>query len=499
MRFIWSLQVKLIAAFAGVVVVALTLAASAFVVIHRGEQEDQALNEVVAASPAIFGEFTIRALRADTDVPLDTFVEDVAKTHNVRVLLLDPSGLVVQDSGGSLEGKQIAVPTPRATEPPTLEAAPGTRRLVPRTVARSYVSWKPEDGTPGDGLILVTSNLPTLRIPPLTRQGTPRPAENYSLILAVSEEDVTRAWLGLLPGLGVAAAIALPVAILLAIIVARYITRPLKQLTLASERLAQGTFDVQVSTRRADEVGQLARAFSTMAERVGGTQRQMRTLVADVSHDLKTPLTSILGFAGALRSGKAANDAEVRRMGEVIEEEATRLSTRLSDLLYLSEIESGQAMLDTDQIDFGKLVTAVAARVFAHGLAAGVAPTVDCPAGLEVSADAAKLERAVENLLENARKFTPEGGQLSVRTSRLAGTPAVAALEVSNSAPGLAESDVPRLFERFYRHDRSRVAGTSGSGLGLPIAGDLFRLHGGSLDASLAGGIITFTARLPAA
>jgi len=494
-RFLWSIQVKLIAAFVGVAVVALALAAGAFVVIHRGEQEDQALNEVVAASPAIFGEFTIRSLRPDPDVPLDTFVENVAKAHNVRVLLLDPAGTVVQDSGGSLAGKQIDLPPPRTTETPEAGPAPGARRLA----ARSYVSWKPADGAAGDGLILVTSNLPTLRIPPVTRQGIARAPESYSLILAVPEENITRAWLGLLPGLGVAAALALPVAILLAIVVARYITRPLQQLTLASEQLAQGTFDIQVSTSRGDEVGQLARAFSAMAERVGGTQRQMRTLVADVSHDLKTPLTSILGFAGALRGGKASDDAEVRRMGAVIEEEAMRLSTRLSDLVYLSEIESGQATLDTDQIDFGKLVTAVASRVFALGLAPGVEPIVDCPMGLEVTADAAKLERAVENLLENARKFTPEGGLLRVGTSRVAVPGGAVTLEVANSAPGLAEADVPRLFERFYRHDRSRAAGTSGSGLGLPIARDLFRLHGGSLDAALAAGVITFTAHLPAA
>lgn len=503
-RYLFSLQAKLIAAFVIVVVVALVLSGGAFLVLRHNDQETRALDKVVAASPAIFGEFSVRALRGDSGVPLRTFVEREAASYGVRILLLDSTGVVAEDSGGSLEGKQITIPAPTTPSPassPTASPVPGgpPGGGSPRIPGRSYFSWKPQPGTPGEGLILLTSNLPTVRLAGTNRQGTLlRGADNYTLILGVPQETITRAWLGLLPGLGFAAIFALPVAVLLAIFISRYITRPIHQLTLASQRMAEGTFDIEVSTKRSDEVGQLARAFVTMAERVGGTQRQMRTLVADVSHDLKTPLTSIFGFARALNSGKAADEAEVQRMGAVIEEEASRLSARLSDLLYLSEIESGQAMLDTDQIDLGMLVNSVATRVFASGLRPDVHLTILCPAGTEVSADAAKLERAMENLLDNARKFTPADGQLSIRTWREAGPRRQACVEVANSAPEVDPAELPRLFERFYRRDRARTDRTSGSGLGLPIARDTVFLHGGTLDASIRDGMLVFTVRLPA-
>jgi signal transduction histidine kinase len=500
-RYLFSLQAKLIAAFVIVVVVALVLSGGAFLVLRHNDQETRALDKVVAASPAIFGEFSVRALRGDNEVPLQTFVEREASNYGVRILLLDSTGVVAEDSGGSLEGKQITIPAP-ATPSPTSSPVPGAGPGGPggpRLPGRSYYSWNPQPGTPGEGLILLTSNLPTVRLAGTNRQGILlRGTDNYTLILGVPQETITRAWLGLLPGLGFAAIFALPVAVILAIFISRYITRPIHQLTLASQRMAEGTFDIEVSTKRSDEVGQLARAFVTMAERVGGTQRQMRTLVADVSHDLKTPLTSIFGFARALHSGKAADEAEVQRMGAVIEEEASRLSARLSDLLYLSEIESGQAMLDTDQIDLGRLVNSVATRVFASGLRPNVHLEISCPDGTEVSADAAKLERAMENLLDNARKFTPADGQLSLRTWREAGPRGQACVEVANSAPEVDPAELPRLFERFYRRDRARTDRTSGSGLGLPIARDIVALHGGTLDASIRDEMLVFTVRLPA-
>lgn len=503
MRYLVSLQAKLIAAFVIVVVVALVLSAGAFLVLRHNDQETRALDKVVAASPAIFGEFSLRALRTDSDVPLQTFVEREAKNYRVRILLLDPNGTVAEDSGGSLEGKQIAIPAPATSPSPTSSPVPGGPPGggpgLQRPPGRSYFSWKPAAGTAGEGLILLTSNLPTVRLAGTNRQGILlRGTDNYTLILGVPEETITRAWLGLLPGLGIAAIFALPVAVLLAIFIARYITRPIHQLTLASQRMAEGAFDIEVSTKRSDEVGQLARAFVTMAERVGGTQRQMRTLVADVSHDLKTPLTSIFGFARALHSGKAADEAEVQRMGAVIEEEASRLSARLNDLLYLSEIESGQATLDTDQIDLGRIVSSVATRVLVAGLRPNVHVSVACPAGTEVSADAAKLERAIENLLDNARKFTPPDGELSIRTWHEPGAPGQACLEVANSAPEVDPGELPRLFERFYRRDRARTDRTSGSGLGLPIARDIILLHGGTLDAMVRDEMLVFTVRLPA-
>ena len=140
--------------------------------------------------------------------------------------------------------------------------------------------------------------------------GVPPPPHNfgtagmpYQVVLAVPSRDITEAWLSALPGVGIAGGIALPFAILAAVIIARQVARPIHELTLASEAMAQGDFDQRVEVARDDEVGRLAQAFSTMAQRVGERDVQMRALVANVSHDLKTPMTSIMGYAQALQDG----------------------------------------------------------------------------------------------------------------------------------------------------------------------------------------------------
>ena len=476
---LFSLQSKLIAAFALLTLASLVLAASVFVFVRRGEQEEQALDHVIATSPAIYTEFSFLQRRGDPESVLAEFIQAAAVEHDVRILLLDRrDGTVLVDSDDTLAGERLHLPRDFDTS------------ITRTTRFRPYISWHPEDGSPGSDLILISALSSQLG---QFRQIPPRGAEPYWPVLAVPEETITRAWLGLLPGLGIAAAIALPVAVVLAVLLAGYITRPLQQLTLASRQMAEGSFDVQVSVDRRDEVGRLAQAFSIMAQRVGDAHTQMRTLVANVSHDLKTPLTSILGFAQALRDGGAEDEAEVRRMGGVIYDEAARLTARLNDLLYLSELESGQALLQREEIDLRRLVEGTVGRIESDASARDVRLSIDLADGVTLRADGAKLERALENLLDNARKYTPEGGEIRVRAYLEAGS---ACIEVANAAPDISAEEVPRLFERFYRRDRTR-GGSTGSGLGLPIARDLIELHGGTLEASVADGEIVFTARLP--
>ena len=479
-NMLFSLQSKLIGAFVLVALTALVLAGSVFVFVRRGEQEQQELNKVTATSPLIYAAFSVLQERGAGMSLLGEFVEVAANETDVRILLVDRrQGTVEADSEDSLTGEHLTLPDELFVTRPS--------RLRP------YVSWEPSDGSPGSDLILVSA-VSGDRLRDFRRPGS----DEFALILAVPKGTIAGAWQGLLPALLVAAAIALPVAIVLAVFVARYITRPLQQLTVASQRMAEGTFDVQVSVDRQDELGQLAQAFSTMAQRVGEAHTQMRMLVANVSHDLKTPLTSILGFAQALRDGGAEEQAEVRRMGGVIHEEASRLTARLNDLLYLSELESGQALLERDEIDVGRLLEGAIERIEPEVRRRDVRLNVDLAGSLTLSADGAKLERALENLLDNARKYTPDGGEIRVRTWQEAGS---AYIEVANTAPDVSPEELPRLFERFYRRDRARAeAGRSnGSGLGLAIARDLIELHGGALDATVREGELVFTVRLPLA
>src|SRR6185295_10339270 len=154
----------------------------------------------------------------------------------------------------------------------------------------------------------------------------------FRIVLAVKSDTIGSAWVGLLPGLGLAALIAVPLAMLAAIVLARQVAHPVRRLTAASEAMAHGDFSQRVEINRDDEVGRLARSFTSMAERVGERDVQMRALIANVSHDLKTPMTSITGYAQALTDG-TADAGDVTRIGAVIQDEAEHVNTLLGDLL----------------------------------------------------------------------------------------------------------------------------------------------------------------------
>jgi signal transduction histidine kinase len=482
--FLSSLQGKLIATSILIVVVALALAGGVFVTVRRGDQRQQELDHVSANATAIQGEFLLRQLRGDSPSSLSVFVSSAAEDYDVRALMIDLDGQVVADSGDELKGSQIS-----------LEGSVVSQVAVAGGVA-PYVTIKPAEGSPGSDLVLVA--------PPDIAPA--RPAFEliggrqlrYSLVLAVSEDTLASAWLELLPELGLAAAIAIPVAVLLAVLIARYITRPLEQLTGASLQMASGRFDVDVPVGRDDEIGRLAQAFSTTAERVGQAQAQTRALVANVSHDMKTPLTSIIGFSQALRD-ESVSEAETRRMAGIIHEEAERLNARLNDLLYLAELESGRLVLHEDQINVDEMIARAAARVGPDVARRKITLTVNSQEQTVVRTDAQKLERVIENLLDNARKFTPDGGSIWVRQGN---DDDRIWIEITNTAANLAPDELPRLFERFYRRDRDSATDGSrrrqaGSGLGLPIARDLAELLGGRLEASLRDGELVMRLALP--
>jgi signal transduction histidine kinase len=438
---------------------------------------------VTANSSSIQNEFLLHQLRGEDEDELRQFVENAAATYELRALMIDQTGLVVVDSAGGLNGQQLSLESDLPGDRPVPGAGP------------SYLAFQPVAGSPGSDLVLIASGRTPFPGGNITIIGGIPYLLRYSLLLAVSEETLTRAWLDLLPALGIAAGIAIPVAILLAVIVARYITRPLEQLTAASHAMASGTFDVSVSVDREDEVGRLARAFTDMAGRVGQAQTKTRTLVGNISHDMKTPLTSIIGFSQALRDEEAAQGSETQRMASIIHDEAQRLNARLNDLLYLSEIESGQVVLRRDLIDLAALLRAALERIQRDAEARHLAISAAVP-GPSLTTDGQKLERIIENLLDNARKFTPDGGRISVRSGAGAAS-ATVSIEIANTAEGITEDELPQLFDRFYRRDRSRNGRQAGSGLGLPIARDLATLLGGTLAASLGDGEITFRLELP--
>ena len=472
-----SLRLTLSLAFAAVILLALLLAGSAFVFFRRADREQQTLEHLAAVAPQVTLE--LRAVQRTGAGPeqVTDLLRQAARDNDVRVLLIDRRGVVTVDSGDSLRGSTLA-------QPPEVE----TQRGI-------YRSWTGR-GPGGERLVFLFVPQPRFTRSP-ARGGPPGPSTAGepldTVVLAVPEDTVAGAWRDLLPGLLAAGAIALVCSLVVAALLARSIAQPLTLLTRASEEMARGRYEQEIPVRRNDEVGRLARAFNLMAREVGQSHLQMRALFANVSHDLKTPLTSILGFSQALRDRTVEEAGAVVETGAIIHEEAERIRALVEDLLFLSEIDAGEAPLVSAPVDLSDLLLRCGRRFAARFAERAISFTVEPSPPIAVQGDAGKLERVLDNLLDNALKYTPAGGRVVLRAT--AGVDA--AVTLFNSGAAIPAAELDRIFDRFYRLDRARSGAARGSGLGLAIARELAQLHGGTLVAGSDGAGVTFTLRLP--
>ncbi|MFI5625650.1 DUF4153 domain-containing protein [Nocardioides sp. NPDC051685] len=274
---------------------------------------------------------------------------------------------------------------------------------------------------------------------------------------------------------GVSPWISIPVTIGIALAVTQLLaagmTSPLRQMTLAARRMARGDYSVSVPAVGADEVGQLGRAFNTMASDLGAVDRQRRDLVANVSHELRTPLAALTVVLENLVDGVGSEPAALQTaLGQ-----AERLSRLVEDLLDLARVDAGKAPLSTASVDLGPLLEACVAEVRANGRP--VSYEIDVPVSLVVDADADRLSQLVVNLLDNASRHSPRGGVVTVRAGL--DEPDGYHLEVLDSGPGVPVADRGRVFEPFGTLSASGEGG--GTGLGLAIARWVTDLHGGSI------------------
>jgi len=279
--------------------------------------------------------------------------------------------------------------------------------------------------------------------------------------------------------------------------VAGALTDQIGDLSTAAQRLAEGDLQARVSAHGADEIGRLASAFDQMAERLEqafhrerALEASRRELISAVSHDLRTPLATTRAMVEALADGVVTDRDDVQRYLRLILQETQHLSRLIDDLFELSQIDSGALRLRCMPIDVAELV--------AETVAAYQAPAAEHAVRLEeavvsarVEADPERLQRVLRNLLDNALHHTPPGGTIEVRAGSHDHTVEVS---VSDSGPGVAADELERIFDRFYRSERSRRRDegvSSGAGLGLAIARGLIQAHRGSIwaERSPLGGV----------
>jgi signal transduction histidine kinase len=293
--------------------------------------------------------------------------------------------------------------------------------------------------------------------------------------------------------LGAAALVGLVIALVLGWLLARLITRPVRDLTTATNALAAGELGAQVPVRSSDELGLLARQFNTMSADLQRATELRRRMTADIAHDLRTPLTVISGYLEALL------DESLRptpaRFGAMHDE--TQVLLRLvEDLHTLSLADAGELTLRYQEVEPAQLLTRVAQTYRDAATHQDVRLVVEPAPGLPtLYADGEQLLRVLGNLVSNALRHTLPGGRITLGAVRDGDG---VAFTVADTGEGIAAEHLPNIFERFYRADSSRNVETGGSGLGLAIVRSIVEAHGGSVRVtSEPGAGTTFTCRLP--
>ncbi len=378
---------------------------------------------------------------------IQPFVEHMGALYGQRIILTDATGAVVADSQGTLLGKRVdshwAGVSLQLSSPASYPPMMGRPPLSPTqttTVGTLYIN--PESAPEADA------------------------AAVHGLSSSISHFLI---WGGLL---------ALGLAMVLTLVLSRTMSTPVRVLTGAARKLGQGDYSQRVSFKRNDEVGQLAQTFNSMADDLDKAQQLRRNLVADAAHELRTPLSNIRGYLEAIHDGLLAPDAA--SLGSIYEE-VTLLTRLVEDLQELSLADSGELQINRQPEDVGKLIENAVAALKPRADDKGVSLSTQLPEKLApASIDSRRIGQVLRNLLDNALAHTPSGGTITVSVIESDNQVEVA---VADTGEGIPPDDLPNVFERFYRVDKSRTRSTGGSGLGLTIARRLVEAHGGTIGA----------------
>lgn len=399
---------------------------------------------------------------------IQPYVEQWGSLYGRRIILTDASGVVVADSEGDLMGQQYQPGTPGMNLPPPL---PQEEQAEQQSQPDSHGMGLPP---PWEG-----NNVATLYI-------TPGPSPVFPSPLSLSQA-ISRF---LLWGALLAAA----VAFLVTYFLSRRISAPVKALTLAARYLGQGDLSQRVRSKDKSELGELAQAFNAMAENLERSERLRRNMIADIAHELRTPLANLKGYLEAMHDGMVKPSSDTIRS---LDEEATMLSRLVNDLQELSLAEAGELKLDCRNEDIRKLLKQALTMKKPQADAKGVLLSADLPKKtLTVKVDSRRISQVLLNLIDNAIAHTPQGGTVTISASQIDKWLEIA---VEDTGDGIPAEQLPNVFERFYRVDKSRSRATGGTGLGLAIAKSLVEAHKGKIEArSEEGKGSRFSFTLPA-
>ena len=273
------------------------------------------------------------------------------------------------------------------------------------------------------------------------------------------------------------------------------LTKPLQQMARAAKAFGNGDFSIRVNVKSNDEIGELARSFNSMADKLAASEGMRRAFVANVSHELKTPMTTIAGFIDGILDGTIPPEREKYYLN-IVTVEVKRLSRLVTSMLALSRIDSGELKMSTANFDISATVLNTF-LTFEQKIDERKINVI----GLEdnqplfIEGDPDMIHQVVYNLVENATKFTNVGGDITVSVEDK-GTDAF--VTITNTGAGIPEDQIGFIFDRFYKTDKSRSHDKNGMGLGLYLVKTIIQLHGGEITAeSVEGEYTRFRFRLP--
>lgn len=407
----------------------------------------------------------------------------LAQMLNERVILLNATSRVVADSEETLLGQLLDSTAPISAVVVTL-GQPLTASEMPSSGRdqSADVLVSPGSGTTA-GAPLAEPNALVVPLPiAVQRPFSPQfdPIEN-EFILAVNRSLI------------IAVVVAGLLSLVLTAGLSRRILGPVENLMAVAHKMEQGDLSQRVQVQSKDEIGELGHAFNAMADGLSRVERLRRSMVTDVAHELRTPLSNIRGYLEGVRDGVIAPDV---RLINSLHEEAMLLNRLIDDLQELSLAEAGQLRLVQQMIPLKQCIEQAASMARPALVEKGLTLLVDLPDNLPlVNADAGRIGQVVRNLLNNAITHTPGGGTVTICVRDNAEE---VLISVQDTGVGISREDLPNIFERFFRADRSRARATGGAGLGLTIVKQLVAAQGGRVWAeSELGHGSTFTFTLP--
>ncbi len=275
----------------------------------------------------------------------------------------------------------------------------------------------------------------------------------------------------------------------------RSIVKPLEQMSIATKSMVSGDFSMRVKVNRKDEIGELAHSFNAMADSIESLETMRSSFVSNVSHELKTPMTTIGGFVDAILSGTIKPEQQQHYLS-IVSDEVRRMSALVNAMLALSKLDSGLTELQQTDVDIFEIICQVILSferlIERKNIEIIGADKID---RVIVKCDGQLMHQVIYNLFDNAVKFTPEGGYISIFVTEYNSK---IEIYIKNSGEGIADDDLKHVFERFYKTDKSRSMDKTGVGLGLYLVKSIMNYHKGEIQVKSVQGLYTqFTLILP--